>query len=266
MVVALIWDTGPLRLPLFYNYLSSLSFLLASVFLHLFLCSVLSSHNLWALRSNSTKPVKVFDPAYSRLLTSGTLEQTREGVVEGGQADKSGSAQGRGGARREGSRGMVVDSDPRTGATAPREDFLQRAAVPHNSCREEEWVRLREWITSALLGVFMGHLFSTKCLSGCVGQRDVAGTDGLVWCIVLSVRSKRLQEGQTSHTHHMYMSAVVSPTLLLSLCLLSEAEGWDSRGDQWDWKPGPDWREVKYLSTAFSMLERGQLWSTQPLI
>lgn len=40
--------------------------------------------------------------------------------------------------------GRVVGSEPRTGATAPRKAFLQRAAVPQNSCREEERVGLRE--------------------------------------------------------------------------------------------------------------------------
>lgn len=56
--------------------------------------------------------------------------------------------------------------------------------------------------------------------------------------------------------HHFFPS---------SLCLHSEAEGWDSRGDQRDWKPGPDWREVKYLSTTISMLVCRQLHSSQPL-
>lgn len=67
-----------------------------------------------------------------------TLKQTREGV-KGEYADKSRSAQGRGLEEwGEGSRGRVVSSDPRTGATVPRADFLQRVAVPHNSCWEEE--------------------------------------------------------------------------------------------------------------------------------
>lgn len=38
----------------------------------------------------------------------------------------------------DGNRGRVVVSDPRTGATAPREGLLMRTAVPQNSCREEE--------------------------------------------------------------------------------------------------------------------------------
>lgn len=68
---------------------------------------------------------------------------------------------------------------------------------------------------------------------------------------MLSVRLKHLHKG---HPNISQVPNICCPLpLSVSVCLLSEAEGWDSRGDQWDWKPGSDWREVKCLSTSSSV-------------
>lgn len=131
---------------LLHNYLRSLSFLLPSVLLHLSPSSLLSSHNLWAAPLSPSLILHI--PA---CLPPGWL-WNRPGR-EGGRGVLINLGQ---------HRGTVVDSDPRTGATAPREDFLQRVAVPHNSCREEEWVCLRERVNHVCTyrAFFLGHLLS----------------------------------------------------------------------------------------------------------
>lgn len=186
--------------------------------------------------------------------------------------------------------GGVVGSDPGTGVTDPREVSFKGWLLHVTQQRKMMSLSASVWVISAFLGVLVGHLFSGKCLYGCWSVRCRWNRPPCV--IHCDSKTKASPEGSsegldiTQMAHVDVCCCFPSASVLkknnqnndpfsfpllfhhffpFSFCLHSEAEGWDSRGDQRDWKPGPDWREVNYLSTTISVLVRRQQHSPQPL-